>query len=39
MVPLMFPVHGDPDDYWRPTPSALGAYLHKAEFEDIEISA
>lgn len=34
----MFPVHGDPDDYWRPTPSALGTYLHDSEFEGIEIS-
>lgn len=36
-VPFLFPVHGHPDDYFRPTPSWFGKTLSETGFVDIQI--
>jgi SAM-dependent methyltransferase len=36
-VPFLFPVHGHPDDYFRPTPSWFGKTLTDVGFVNIEI--
>jgi SAM-dependent methyltransferase len=37
-VPFLFPVHGDPNDFWRYTDSALRSLLADAAFRDIEVT-
>ena len=36
-VPFLFPIHGHPDDYFRPTPSWWNAALYQSGFENIMI--
>lgn len=37
VVPFLFPVHMDPDDFWRFTPSSLRMLLREAGFRDVTI--
>jgi SAM-dependent methyltransferase len=37
-VPFLFPVHGDPNDFWRYTDSALRSLLADAQFRDVMVS-
>ena len=37
-VPFLFPVHGHPDDYFRPTPSWFYTALAISGFRDIKVS-
>ena len=36
-VPFMFPIHADPDDFFRPTPSWFNSALMKSGFKNINI--
>ena len=36
-VPFLFPIHGHPDDYFRPTPSWYRQALAQAGFKNVEI--
>jgi glycosyltransferase involved in cell wall biosynthesis len=38
-VPFLFPVHGDPHDFWRYTESALRSLLADAQFHDVMVKA
>jgi glycosyltransferase involved in cell wall biosynthesis len=38
-VPFLFPVHGDPNDFWRYTESALRSLLGGAQFRDVAVIA
>jgi SAM-dependent methyltransferase len=38
-TPFMFPIHGHPDDYFRPTPSWYKEILSTAGFREIEITS
>ena len=37
VLPFLYQVHGDPNDYWRATPEALGIFLKRAGFAEVEI--